>query len=154
MPPSISEPSPEPVSTPDRRQWPADYYASATPDPVLPRGVSYGCGALSVVVLLVVFLGGAYVSKEGLGKVMDMGLGMSLGDMRRALAPEVTAEQKATLEREVEAMREQLRTNGIPAGKAQPFVQALDKAMRDDKITPAEVEQLTKLARDAVRKRP
>ncbi|HEX2059515.1 MAG TPA: hypothetical protein VHK90_02135, partial [Thermoanaerobaculia bacterium] len=45
--------------------WPADYYSSASPERVLPRGVAFGCGAASLVVLLVIFIGGALVSRGG-----------------------------------------------------------------------------------------
>lgn len=154
MPPSISEPSPEPEITPQRRRWPADYYSSATPDPVLPRGATYGCAAAAVAVLLVVFIGGAMLSGERLGTLIDLAMGTTLGEMRGMFTAEVTKEQKDTLEREIETMRKQLRSRAIPVASAQKFIAALDKAMRDDKITPAEVQQLTTVARNASKKRP
>ncbi len=140
--------------TPQRRHWPADYYASATPDPVLPSGVAYGCGALSIVVLLVVFAGGALLTDETLAKFVDFSLGPALGEMRGMFTAEVTKEQKETLEREIEAMREQLRTRGIAIGDAQRFIRTLEKVTGDEKVTPDEVEQLTRVARETAARRP
>lgn len=154
MPPSISDPPTEPAITPRRRHWPADYYSSATPDPVLPRGVSYGCGALSVVVLLVVFVGGALLTDEALAKFVDFSIGPALAEMRGMYTGEVTKAQADTMEREIAKMREQLRNRGIAIADAQRFIQTLEKVTNDEKVTPDEVEQLTKIAREtAARKR-
>jgi hypothetical protein len=38
--------------------WPAEYYSGPSPVAVLPRGVTFGCGAASIVALLLIFLGG------------------------------------------------------------------------------------------------
>ncbi|MEA2462515.1 MAG: hypothetical protein QOJ98_262, partial [Acidobacteriota bacterium] len=89
--------------------WPADYYSSATPAPVLPSALAYGCGAASLLVLLIIFVGGAFVSGSGLSNFMDMALGMSLGEMRGMYAAEVTPARKQSLEAEIETMRTGLR---------------------------------------------
>jgi hypothetical protein len=147
MPPSISEPPATPPAPPARRfLWPADYYSSATPPPVLPRGVSYGCGAASVLVLIIVFAGGAWLSSGGFVQFMDFALGMTLGEMRGMYTPDVTAAQKQALESEVEAMRTKMRDGSVPAAKLQGFLQTLQKTMKDEKMTGAEVQQLTAAA--------
>lgn len=144
----VYEPATVPALPPQRTiRWPADYYSSATPDPVLPRWASYGCGALAVVVLLVVFIGGAYLSGGGFAQLLDLSLGMTLGDMRGMYTTEVTQAQKETLEKEIESMRAGLRANKIPTGKLQPVLRLIQKSVADRKLTPSEVDQLTAAVR-------
>jgi ribosomal protein S16 len=152
MPPSISEP-PAPSAAPAGRRflWPADYYSSATPPPVLPRGVSYGCGAASVLVLVIVFVGGWWLSTGGFVQFMDLALGMSLGEMRGMYTPDVTDADKQALEREVEAMRTRMREGAVPATRLQAFLQTLQKSMKDEKMNTSEVRQLTSTAQQAQR---
>jgi hypothetical protein len=154
MPPSISEPPATPAAPAARRfLWPAEYYSSATPPPVLPRAVSYGCGALSVLVLAAVFAAGAWMSRGGFVQVLDLTLGMTLGQMRGMYTSEVTAADKQSLEREIEAMRAKMREGAVPLPRLQTFLQTLQKSMKDEKIDPAEVRQLTATAQNAQRAR-
>jgi len=152
MPPSISEPVIE-SQIPEKRRfhWPAEYYSSATPNPVLPRWASYGCGALSVVVLLIVFAGGAYLSGGGFVQLMDFSFGMTVGEMRGMYTPEVTKEQKDAMEREIESMRAGLRDGTIGAQRLQPVLRTIQKAIRDKKLTPAEVGDVTEAAKKTAR---
>lgn len=127
--------------------WPADYYSSATPAPVLPPAVAYGCGALSLLVLLVIFIGGAVVSGPALSQFMDMAVGMSLGEMRGMYTAEVTPERKKTLEAEIEKMRDALRKEKVSIVQLQPFLQNLQSAISDRKLTAQEAALLEESAR-------
>ncbi len=154
MPPSISDPIGDPASSPEilpqsRSRWPADYYSSATPKPVLPQWATFGCGAAAVVVLIIVFVGGAFLGGGGLSQFMDFALGMSLGEMRGMYTAEVSEAQKKTLDTEMEAMRDKLRKKTIAVKDIQPVLQTMQKGIRDEKMTPAEVEQLTAAVRKA-----
>ena len=143
MPPSISDPAAEPQPVANRRLWPADYYSSATPAPVLPRWASYGCGAAAVVVLAIVFAGGLYLSGGGFAQLMDFTFGMTLGEMRGMYTPEVTQAQKDAMEKAIETMRTNVREGKASPGSMQPTLQAIQKAIKDEKLTPAEVETIT-----------
>ncbi len=121
---------------------PADYYSSATPPPVLPRGVAYGCGAASAVALLIIFIGGALVSTGGLIQLIDLSLGSSLGQVRGMYAKDVTPAQKQSFESEVEKMREGMRTKKVSLANVQPFLQGLQSAVSDNKVTAQELQQL------------
>ena len=153
MPPSISDPIGDPASSSEivspRSRWPADYYSSATPRPVLPQWATFGCGAAAVVVLVIVFAGGAFLGGNGLSQFMDFALGMSLGEMRGMYTAEVSKAQRETLDRELEAMRTRLREKTIAVKDIQPVLQTLQKGIRDEKMTPAEVDQLTAAVRKA-----
>ena len=126
---------------------PADYYSSASPERVLPAWASYGCGAASLLVLLLVFAGGAYLAGGGFTDLMDLALGMTLSEMRGMYTSDVTAAQKKELEREVEAMREKLRTQKLSVQRIQPVLEAIRKATGDEKLNANEVESITALTR-------
>jgi hypothetical protein len=127
---------------------PADYYSSASPERVLPRWAPYGCGAASVLVLIIVFAGGAWLASGGFTQMMDLVFGMTMGEMRGMFAKDVTAAQKAALEREVESLRQNLRDEKVSVQKIQPLLEAIRKATDDKKVDRREVEWITALAKE------
>ncbi|MEO8383407.1 MAG: hypothetical protein ABI779_27370 [Acidobacteriota bacterium] len=141
---SVSE-----TGAPRRFMWPADYYTGPSPRAVLPRGVTYGCGAASLVVLVVVFAGGAFLASGGMAQFMDFALGMTMGDVRGIYAKDVTAAEKQELEDAIEALRSDLRDGKAPVTKLQPVLEALRLTMADGKMSPAEVKQVAAAARKA-----
>ena len=134
---------------------PADYYSAPLSEvrPVFPRWVPYGCGAASAVFLVLLFASSALLSGARLGGAIDVVLGMSLGEVRGMFSADVTAAQKAAFEREVTAMRVAIRGNRVEISGVQPFLQAMQKAISDKKVTPAEVQALTSAAHEAATKR-
>jgi len=126
---------------------PADYYSSASPERVLPPWASYGCGAASVLALILVFAGGAFLSHGGFVQLMDMVFGMTMGEIRGMYATDVTAAQKQSLENEIETLRRNLRAEKIPVQRLNPLLQTMRRTMSDEKLHGPEVEELTAAAR-------
>jgi hypothetical protein len=131
---------------------PADYYSAplAEVKPVFPKWVPWGCGSLALIVLLMMFTGGAMLSGPRLAAVIDLVLGMTIGEMKAMYQPDVTEEQKQSFDAEVKTMRERLRDGKLGVQKVQPFLKALQKAIGDEKVTGAELTGLTKTAQTAV----
>jgi hypothetical protein len=127
--------------------WPSDYYSSATPAPVIPRGVAYGCGGAALLALIVIFVLGAALSGGGFNRFLDMSLGMSLGEMRGMYAAEVTPQRKASLEAEIEKMRVSLRSEKVSVVNLQPFLEGLRSAVADDRVTAQEAMLLEESVR-------
>ena len=144
----MSVPAPEPVAQP-RFSWPADYYSGPTPAPVLPRWAPFGCGAAAVVVLVIVFAGGAFLASGGLVDLMDMVFGMTLGEMRGMYEAEVTPAQKKALETEIETLRKNLREKKISVASLDPVLQAMRRGTANEKLNPKEVGEITAAARKA-----
>lgn len=145
---AVETPTEGPAAPPPRRVYrPADYYSSAAPERVLPQWAPYGCGAASVLILLLVFAGGAYLSHGGFTEMMDLVFGMTMGEMRGMFAKEVTAAQKQALEREVETLRQNLRDQKVSVQKLQPLLEAIRKATGDKSVDAREVERITALAK-------
>ena len=126
---------------------PADYYSSPTPVAVLPRGVTFGCAGASLFVLLLVFAAGLLLSGERLLLLMDFSLGRSVNAMTGMYAADVTPQRKKTLESEIDRMRDALRGERVSLPALQPFLQELQKAVSDDRVTSAEAAKLEESAR-------
>lgn len=138
-----------PENPPNRRfVWPADYYSSPGPNAILPRWAPFGCGAASIVVLLVIFIGGALLSGGAMSSFIDFTIGMSLGEMRGQMTPDVTAAQKASLEAEIKTMRENLRAEKITIAKVQPFLNGLSNAIGDGKVSAEDAQTLERIVRN------
>ena len=144
------DPSPTTSPQPSRYRFPADYYAAPTSEvrPIFPRGVRLGCGAASVVILLIIFVGGVTVAHQGIGKLMDPLLGMMSDEIGSIYTKDVTPEQRKQLAGEITRLREGIRSGRVPVAKLDPVMVSLREAIRDQKITPEESNRLTKLIHD------
>ncbi|HEU4887034.1 MAG TPA: hypothetical protein VFV49_04045 [Thermoanaerobaculia bacterium] len=128
-------------------RWPADYYSSATPKPVLPQWAPFGCGAAAVVVLILVFAGGAMLSSGGFTDFMDFAIGMSVTEMKGQFTADVSAVQKKSLDDEIKQMSKNLREQKISIQAMQPFLQRLRDVTSDSKVTATEAAALQAVAR-------
>lgn len=116
---------------------------------VLPRGVTFGCGAAALAVLILVFAGGAFMASGGIVQLMDLTFGMSMGELRGMYQPDVTDMQKKELEGAIASLRENVRTEKVPVARLDPVLQTMRKGISDEKMTAAEVEALTAAANKA-----
>lgn len=136
-----------PANSERRFVLPADYYSSPTPEAVLPSWASYGCGALGVLVLIIVFAGGAWLSRGGFADFMDFAIGMSVAEMKGMYAADVTDARKKALDGELERLRGNLRGEEIPVQSLQPFLDVLRKTTSDNKVTGVEAAAIEAAAR-------
>ena len=140
----------EPESMASRRfVWPAEYYSGPSPVAVLPRGVTFGCGAAALVALLLIFAGGAFMASGGLVDLMDLTLGMSMGELRGMYTSDVTPAQKKEVDDAIEQLRSGMRDRKVSVARLQPVLETMRKAIGDKKVTPAEARSLTAAARKA-----
>ena len=126
---------------------PADYYSSPPGPRALPRWVPLGCGGLSLLILVVIFAGGAWAASGGFIQMMDLMFGMTMGEMRGMVQPDVTAAQKKALEDEIKTMREHLRAERISVQSLQPLLQTIQKTTADEKLKSDEVETIVTATR-------
>lgn len=137
-----------------RFRWPADYYSAPAGKGFVPRWLVFGCGGASVLVLALLFAGGAFLSGSGFTDFMDMVLGMSIAEMKGMYAEAIPADGKKSLESEIEAMRENLRDGKISVADLQPFLQKLRGVMSDNTVTAEEAHELERTARTINTRRP
>ena len=147
-------PPPSPVQRTFR--VPSDYYSAPLAEvrPVFPRWVPYGCGTASLVFIVLLFIGGAVLSGPRLGQLLDFVIGTTLGELRPMIASDVPASEKEEFEAEVKRMRDGLRAGKVPVQNVQPFLQAMQKIVSDDKVTLQELDSLTATAKNASEVKP
>jgi|SRR5690349_16490047 len=141
----LENPATEPAQT--TTKWPADYYSSPTAKPIVPQWVPLGCGGLSLVVLIVVFAGGAFLASGGFKDFMDFAVGMSVSEMKGQYAPDVSAARKKSLDEEITRLRKNLREEAITIVGMQPFFEQLREVSSDKKVTAQEAQGLEEIAR-------
>jgi hypothetical protein len=132
-------------STP-RFVWPAEYYSTTVRAPILPKWAPFGCGGVAVLVLIVVFTGGAFLSSGGFIDLMDFVIGMTASEMKGQYH-EVPAAQQKSLDEEVVLLRKNLREEKVSMVNLQPFLERVRDASADRKITTEETELLVDVAR-------
>jgi hypothetical protein len=146
----LSDPIPSASIPPDtssrsRLRTPYEYYASPeTKRPIFPRGLGLGCGIASVLFLLVIFIGGAVVARNGLGRFMDPLLGMMADEMDPMYTKDVTPADRKALADEITRLRENVRSGKVPVARLQTVMTSLREAISDQRITPDEAQSLTK----------
>jgi hypothetical protein len=116
--------------------------------PVFPRGLGIGCGIASVAFLLLIFVGGAVVAHQGLGRYMDPLLGIMADQMEPMYTKDVTPAERKTLAGEITRLRDNVRLGKVPVAKLESVMSALREAIKDERITPAEVQSLTRQIHD------
>jgi len=121
---------------------PADYYSTASPERVLPQWASYGCGAASLLILVLVFAGGSFLAHGGFTDLMDFVFGMTMGEMRGMYTADVTAAQKQLLDQDIETMRKNLREEKITIASLQPVLRSIQKATNDKKVDGREADAI------------
>ncbi|MEA2489224.1 MAG: hypothetical protein QOH21_1016 [Acidobacteriota bacterium] len=139
-------PEPPPITPAPAFRRPADYYSAPTPEAAFPQWLSLGCGAAALVVLIIVFAAGGWLSSGGFGEVMDLTIGMSLGELRGMYAKDLQAVDKDALEKAVETMRKNVQEKRVDVASLRPFLQQLSASMRDGTASADEVRRLTATA--------
>jgi len=139
--------APEPRSLPFRR--PADYYAAPASEvrPIFPSWVPYGCGAASLVVILILFIGGSLAAGAKGGSLFATLFGTMQDEMRGMFTKEVTAAQKNAFDAEMNALRANIASGKVSLDRLQPFLHSIRDASMDSKITADEATRLTESAR-------
>jgi hypothetical protein len=134
---------------------PADYYSAPLSEvkPFFPAWVPWGCGSVAALVLLVMFAAGALMTDSRLAAVIDLVLGTSIAEVKRMYVADVTEPQKQAFDAAVESMREGLREGNVTVEKVQPFLQAMQKSIGDEKVTAAELKGMTDIAANAAKSR-
>jgi len=126
---------------------PSDYYASQAPPPAgrkgCPKWLLTGCGLGGCLMLIIIFVGGAFFMKSGMPKILDYAFSKVETEVSSLAAPEVTIEQKDALREEIILFRTNIREDRIQITDVQPVLKKLQNATSDQRLTPAEFDELT-----------
>ena len=142
---------PEPRPLPFRR--PADYYSSPLSEvrPIFHRAVPLGCGAASIVAILILFVGGAVAASGKGGTLFAALFGTMTDEIHGMFTKDVTAAQKSAFDAEMKTLRANLAEGKISMDALQPMLRTIRDTSGDSSVTAKETETLTKAARDVNR---
>jgi hypothetical protein len=147
----VPDPEPPALPTPSlpfRR--PADYYSSPVGDarPLFPRWVPYGCGSAAIVALIIVFGVGVAVSRGMLGQIFDLMFATTQAEIDKMFTRDVKPADKQAFDAEMKNMRDLVRNNRVSIDRLQPLLRMIREAISDERVTPAETQQLTQEIRE------
>jgi len=124
---------------------PAEYYDSPPSLPrLVPRGVSFGCGAAALAFLLL-----TGVVAGGSGKFLAWIFGKLQSEIDGQFTKEVTADQRKAFDDSMNALRTKMRAMKVDGDALQRLTKAISEASADDRITPEEAKRLTEAAQQA-----
>ena len=111
--------------------------------------MTFGCGAASIVALILLAGTGFWMASGGIVDFMDLVFGMSMGEVRGMYASTVSSEEKKELEKAIEVLRGNLRSGKVPVAALDPVLQSMRKGIADKKMESSEVRALAAVARKA-----
>jgi hypothetical protein len=139
-------PPPEPAAAPRAPfRLPGDYYTAPVSEvrPVFEKWVPFGCGTLAILFVLVLFIGGAFAARGGMGSLFDSVFSIMQGELTNALAADVTPQQRTALNTEYQRFRANVRANRLDMARVQTLLKSMSEVSEDKKVTGAEAQRLT-----------
>ena len=133
--------------TPDKpaTRLPADYYSSPVPgERLFPRGLTLGCGTAALIILVLMFIGGAFVNGGGGTRLIHAFFGRLQGELLQQCSGAVTPQQKKDFAAEFSAMQNRIAAGKVKSDDLLGVFTSIRDDSSDNVITPAELEQLTK----------
>lgn len=111
----------------------------------------FGCGSAAVVLLVLVFLTGIALSRGGMGSLLDPILSSIQDEVEKMFTKDVTAAEKAQFEAQMKELRDEVRQNRLSIDRLQPVLRTIREVSSDQRVTPAETEELIRALEQANR---
>ena len=138
--------------TPEKpvHRLPADYYSEPVSQRrIFPRWVTLGCGTVALVILIVLFAGGAWINSGGAPRLVHWFFGTMQSELFAACDRDVRSEQKTGFAAEMSALQERIIAGKANSDRVVEFLQAMRDDQADGHVSSAELEQLTKKLHEA-----
>ncbi len=125
---------------------PADYYSAPLEEvkPIFPRWVPFGCGTAAIVLIIGLVGIAAGISSGAFGEVFDMVFSSMQGEVDKMMTADVKPPQKAAFDAEMKRMRDAIRSSRLKMENLQPLMRTMRDVISDERVTPPEVDQLTR----------
>jgi hypothetical protein len=141
----LSEITPEKSTT----QLPCAYYSSPPAEKRLfPRWVPLGCGGISLAILIVLFLAGAWVNSGGATNAIHWFFGRLQSELLASCDRDVTAAQKSAFTSEFTTLQQKITAGKTKSDDLLGVFQLISNVSSDKHVTSAELDELTKKVRD------
>ncbi len=84
------------------------------------------------------------ISRGGMGQLLELMFASMQGEVDKMFTGDVKPAEKAAFDAEMKTMRDSVRHNRVPLERLQPLLRTLREVTADERVTPAEVQQLTR----------
>jgi len=108
--------------------------------------VPFGCGTAAIILLVVLVGVAAGISSGAFRGMFEMALASMEGEIEKMMAPDVKPNAKAAFEAEMKGIRESVRAGRLKIDRLQPLMRTMRETVIDERVTAAEVEELTRAA--------
>src|SRR5690242_7414920 len=138
---TLSEITPEKPAT----KLPADYYSSPERNRrIVPRGVTLGCGTAALIILILMFMGGAFINGGGGTRLVQKFFGQLQGELLSQCSKDVRPEQKTTFAAEFSQLQQRVGRGKVKSDDLLEMFRMIRDDSQDGVVTPAELDALTK----------
>jgi hypothetical protein len=138
--PIVTPPPQPPVS---EGSWnPSRYYAQPPAGLEKGRSAIFGCGAASLVILLLLFLAGSFFASGGLRMLLGYAVGEIAARIDPKTTPDLSPAERADLKNELDRAAKMSRSASVPLPKLVPLLEKMQTALADEKITKDEAREL------------
>lgn len=143
--PPIGDPSQAPQdSSALAASWrPADYYAAPRSAAKLPRWVPLSCGVAAILALVFMVGVGSFLRSGGLAKLVAISFGQLNAEASKMFDDDVDPAARDAFSKSLLAVRDAIADGRLELASALPVMQDMQRATRDGKLSPEEVEALT-----------
>jgi len=137
----LSEITPEKPAT----HVPADYYCTpvAEKDRMFPRWVPIGCGTASLIILIFLFAGGAFVNSGGGTRIFHWVFGTMQSELLAMCDKDVKPAQKTDFAAEMMTLQERAGAGKVKSDDLLAVFRMIRDDSIDEHVTPAELDELT-----------
>lgn len=132
--------------TPDKpaSRLPADYYSSPpSQQRMVPRGLTFGCGAVALLILVLMFAGGAFVNGGGGTRLVRGFFTRIQTELLQQCGKDVKPQQKTAFAAEYSAMQDRITAGKVKSDDLLDVFKSIRDDSEDGVVTSAELEQLT-----------
>jgi len=142
----LSEITPEKPAT----HVPADYYCTPVEEKarMFPRWVPIGCGTASLIILIFLFAGGAFVNSGGGTRMFGWFFGKMQSELLAMCGEDVKPAQKTDFAAEMATLRERAEAGKVKSDDLLTVFRLIRDDATDEHVTPAELDELTAKLRE------
>ena len=138
--------------TPDKpaTHVPADYYCTPVveKDRMFPRWVPIGCGTASLIILIFLFAGGAFVNSGGGTRIFHWVFGRMRSEILAMCDNDVKPAQKTDFAAEMATLQERAAAGKVKSDDLLALVRMVRDDAIDEQVSPAELDELTTKLRE------
>ena len=122
---------------------PAAYYAAPRSAPKFPKWVPLTCGVVAIAAICFMAVAGAVLQAGGLAKLVAIAFGQMNAEAERMFDDSVKPDARVSFSKSLLSVRDAIADGTIELPAALPLLQEVQKATKDRRLSPDEVDALT-----------